>query len=105
MSQNGKFSVSLVNEKKNIEATYEVAKDEFILDVAEEAGLPLPYSCRAGACFDCLGKVVSGKVEQTVKASSFLRPEEVEAGYVLLCNASPASDCTIVTHQEEEFFA
>jgi ferredoxin len=96
------FSVHLVNEEKGIDTTLEVSEDELILDVAEDGGLQLPYSCRAGACFDCLGRVVEGKVEQSEKAMEFLRPEEIKAGYVLLCAASPRSHCTIVTHRVDE---
>lgn len=98
------YAVTVINEEKGIHQTLAVAEDEFILDIADEEGLELPYSCRAGNCFDCLGKVVKGKVEQTAKAIEFLRPEELKEGYVLLCASRPASDCEILTHQVEVLF-
>lgn len=103
-SSNGTFAVTLINRKKGINKTIKVNQDEYILDIAEQAELKIPYSCRAGACFDCLCKVVVGEVEQTEKAIEFLKPDELKAGYVLLCASSPRSNCTIVTHQAEEFF-
>jgi ferredoxin len=96
------FAVTLINQEQKINHTLAVNDEEYILDIADEEGLQLPYSCRAGSCFDCLGKVVTGKVEQTDKALEFLKPDELKAGYVLLCTASPCSDCQILTHQAEK---
>ena len=99
------FSVTLVNEAKGLKKTIQVSKEEYILDVAEAQDIDLPYSCRNASCSDCLGKVLEGEVEQNSRALAFLKRDEIEAGFVLTCSASPASNCTILTHQEEEYLS
>jgi ferredoxin len=97
------YQVRLVNPAMGLDRTLAVPDDQYILDIAEEAGIRLPAGCRQGECSACVAKIISGTVDQSEQR--FLRAPEVAAGYTITCVAYPRSDCTLQTHAEKDLFA
>jgi ring-1,2-phenylacetyl-CoA epoxidase subunit PaaE len=73
-----------------------VAEGEAILDAALRAGMDLPFACKGGMCSTCRAKLVEGKAEMDVNYS--LEPWELKAGFILTCQAKPASERVVVDY-------
>ncbi len=69
-----------------------------ILDAAQEAGADLPFACKGGVCCTCKAKIMEGTASMDVNYA--LEPDEVEAGYILTCQAHPTSEKLIVSFDE-----
>lgn len=70
------------------------AKGPTILEFAIQAGADLPYACRAGVCATCRAKLVKGKV--TMEENYALADEELEQGFILVCQSHPVSEKLII---------
>jgi ring-1,2-phenylacetyl-CoA epoxidase subunit PaaE len=73
-------------------------KNEKILDIALAMGLDLPYSCKGGVCCTCRCKVMEGRTEMDKNFT--LEKPEVDAGFVLSCQARPTSSKVVVSFDE-----
>jgi len=62
-AEEGSYSVTFRNPDGDV--TIDIPGDVYLLDAADEAGIDLPYSCRAGSCSSCAGKVISGTLDNT----------------------------------------
>ena len=74
------------------------AGDESILAAAGRAGLDVPYSCRSGVCATCRAKVLEGQVR--MDRNFALEKAELEAGFVLTCQAHPLTERVRISFAE-----
>ncbi len=92
----GEVSVAIVMDGRR--RSFEMGRGELVLDAAERAGLDLPFSCRAGVCSTCRAKLVGGSAKMDHNVA--LEDWEVEAGYILCCQARPASEALEISYDE-----
>lgn len=59
-------------------------EDEFILDVAERAGVELDSDCRSGNCGTCKQKLLEGDIAYDGELDAL---KDIESGFILTCSA------------------
>ncbi len=82
------------------EEVIQCEEDQYILEAAEDAGMDLPSSCRAGACSSCVAKVLEGTLDQ--EEQFYLDDDQLEEGFALTCVAKPTSDTVLLLTEQEE---
>ena len=71
-----------------------------ILQTARQMGMSPPFSCEAGSCATCMGRLLEGTVE--MKCNNALTDEEVEEGWILTCQTVPTSATIQVRYGYED---
>lgn len=73
--------------------------DMYILEAAEQAGLDLPATCKAGICGTCVGRIAQGSFDPSDIADIefTISKEEQEQGLAMLCMTRACSDLVIET--------
>ena len=80
---------------------FEVPDGQRILATGLSAGNFMPYSCKQGVCNSCKGRIVLGRVDYGEVHPAYFKDHDRAAGYALLCQASPLTDCVIEVKELE----
>lgn len=89
----GTSHVTVIMDGEEIE--FDLASDgDFILDAAIDNGVDAPFSCKGAVCCTCKAQVVEGEVVMEMNYS--LSDAEVQEGFILTCQAHPATDKVVV---------
>ena len=89
--------ISIVRDGLTREVAFQPS-DESILAAAARAGLDVPYSCRSGVCATCRAKLLEGRVR--MDRNFALEQADLDAGFVLTCQAHPLTDRVVVSFDE-----
>jgi ferredoxin len=95
-AEGGAAQVTIVLDRKKVSVAR--VAGETLLESARRAGLSPPFSCEAGNCGTCMGKLTEGRA--TMRVNDALDDDEVEEGYILTCQAVPESDSVTVTYDD-----
>ncbi len=93
----GVAKVKVIYDDEEVE--FDLAADgDDVLEAAMQNDLDVPFSCKGAVCCTCKAKVTEGKM--IMDANYALSDEEVAEGFVLTCQAHPASGHVVVDFDE-----
>jgi ring-1,2-phenylacetyl-CoA epoxidase subunit PaaE len=87
-------TVTVVLDGRSTEVT--VPPGVAVLDAAQRVRPDLPFACKGGVCGTCRALVRSGEVR--MRRNFALEQAELDAGYVLTCQAIPTTDAVTVDY-------
>lgn len=92
----GEGSVELTVILDGRAARTRMSRETSVLDAALRVRPELPYSCKGGMCASCKGRIEEGEV--TMEKNYALVDSEIEAGFVLTCQAHPTTNEVVVRY-------
>lgn len=69
-----------------------------ILDAALSNGADLPFACKGGVCATCKAKITEGEI--IMHTNYALEQDEIDAGFVLTCQAHPRTEKVTIDFDE-----
>ena len=82
----------MVTFSKNSKAA-KIHVDQTILELSEELGIGIEFSCRVGTCGICKVKMTAGEVDMAVQDA--LDDDDKKNGIILACQAKPKAEVTV----------
>lgn len=93
----GNAKIKVISDDEEYE--FELASNGInILDASMKAGVDAPFSCKGAVCCTCKAKILEG--EAIMDMNYALSEGEVEQGYILTCQAHPASQKLTISYDE-----
>jgi ferredoxin len=83
----------ILNGRRSVVA---VQDGESILAAALRTFVQVPYACSKGDCGTCIAELKSGEVK--MRRNNVLDADDLEAGYVLTCQAVPVTDSVTIQY-------
>ena len=78
------------------DVTIEFRPNQTLLEAALENGIAYPHDCTVGTCASCKSRLRVGRVREATPFGYALSREELDAGYILACQAFPRDELTVV---------
>ncbi|VVQ15535.1 2Fe-2S iron-sulfur cluster-binding protein [Pseudomonas fluorescens] len=75
---------------------FEIRGSETILESALNNQVPFPHNCTVGTCGACKCRLTAGRVKAITDFGYALSKQEIEAGYILACQAVPLDEETAI---------
>ncbi|VWC94346.1 MULTISPECIES: 2Fe-2S iron-sulfur cluster-binding protein [Burkholderia] len=78
------------------DVTIEIGQGQTLLEAALAQGVAYPHDCTVGTCASCKTRLKQGRVREATPFGYTLSKQELDAGYILACQAFPRDELTVV---------